>query len=201
MSSKLVPANSGLRRSRDSLTGALCRPRFLELLQEEKRFADRGSNGFLLCLIDVDQLRNVNDQAGQRAGDEVLLGVANRLRDILDTPPWDDLNYLHARFDGDGLIVLLRCCRLKQGQRLAETLRARIADATLAGGLSITVSIGVAAYRIGESVDDILRRTERVLYLAKQSGRDCVEVAVSPQSTNHSANVVYLPNPANRSTR
>jgi len=178
--------------SRDRLTGALSRLHFLELLQEEKRFADRNGSAFLLCLIDVDQLRNVNDQMGQKAGDEVLLGVANRLRDILDTPPWSGLNYLHARFDGDGLMVLLRCCRLDQGQRLAEALRSRVGSTPFSKQLDITVSIGVAAYRIGESTDEVLGRTERTLRLAKQSGRDCVEIALCPETTGLPDNVVYL---------
>lgn len=172
---------------------------FLDLLAEEKTFADRNELGFLLCLVDVDQLRNVNDQAGQRAGDEVLVGIVDRARDILDTPPWSAFNYLHARYDGDGLMMLLRSCKVEHGQRFAEALRARVAGSSF-GRQRVTVSIGVAAYIIGETIDDVLARTERTLYLAKQYGRDCVEVAVSPPSRER-ANVIYLQPDAPRGRR
>jgi diguanylate cyclase (GGDEF)-like protein len=190
MSSEFASAEHHPQRARDRLTGALSRMHFLDLLAEEKTFADRNDRPFLLCLVDVDQLRNVNDQAGQRAGDDVLVGIVNRARDVLDTPPWSDLNYLHARYDGDGLMVLLRSCRVEHGQRFAEALRARVSQSSF-GHQRVTVSIGVAAYAIGEPLDEVLARTERTLYLAKQYGRDCVEVAPATAPRQRD-NVVYL---------
>lgn len=190
MSSEFAPADQRPRRTRDRLTGALSRMHFLDLLAEEKTFADRNDRPFILCLIDVDQLRNVNDEAGQRAGDDVLVGIANRARDILDTAPWSELNYLHARYDGDGLLILLRSCRVEHGTRFAEALRTRVAQSVF-GRQRVTVSIGIAAYTLGEPLDGVLARTERTLYLAKQCGRDRVEVAMdaAPQQRD---NVVYL---------
>jgi diguanylate cyclase (GGDEF)-like protein len=192
MSSDFASAQLSAQRARDRLTGALSRLHFLELLREEKTFADRNGLAFLLCLIDVDQLRNINDRAGQRAGDDVLIGVTNRLRDVLDTPPWSQFNYLHARYDGDGLMVLLRSCHVDHGRRFAEALRMRVANAPFGSQRDVTVSIGVAAYSVGEPVDEVLARTERTLYLAKQYGRDCVEVAVAPPAVRPQENVVYL---------
>lgn len=190
MSSEFASAQNHPQRARDRLTGALSRMHFLDLLAEEKTFADRNDRSFLLCLIDVDQLRNVNDQAGQRAGDDVLVGIVNRARDVLDTSPWSELNYLHARYDGDGLMVLLRSCRVEHGQRFAQALRARVSQSSF-GHQRVTVSIGVAAYALGEPLDDVLARTERTLHLAKQYGRDCVEVAATAPPRQRD-NVVYL---------
>jgi len=192
MSSNFAAAEHSTQKARDRLTGALSRLHFLELLTEEKSFADRNGLAFLLCLVDVDQLRNVNDRAGQRAGDDILIGVTDRLRDILDTPPWSEFNYLHARYDGDGLMVLLRSCHVDHGRRFAEALRMRVAKAVFGNQRGVTVSIGVAAYNVGEPLDEVLARTERTLYLAKQYGRDCVEVAVPPPPTAQRENVVYL---------
>jgi diguanylate cyclase (GGDEF)-like protein len=198
MSMNSIQVENGARNSRDKLTGALNRLHFCELLEIEKQFADHEGRAFLLCLVDVDQLRNINDQAGYFAGDQVLCGVANSLRDVLDMPPWGNLNYLHTRYDGDGLMLLLRCCNLAQGQRLGETMRARIASTPYYGGLRVTVSIGIAAYRIGESIDEVLCRVEQTLHLAKQSGRDCVEVAMLVDPANRPPNVFYLPTPGAR---
>lgn len=190
MSNPFISADSA--RSRDRLTGALTRPYFLELLAEEKQCADRTGRAFVLCLIDVDQLRNINDQLGQATGDDVLLGVANKLRDVLDARPWSNLNYLHARYDGDGLMLLLRSPDLDQGRRCAEALRARLAESGLARQYGVTVSIGVTRYDLGESLDEVLGRTERTLFLAKQTGRDCVEVATPADTEAQRDNVVYL---------
>jgi len=190
MFNPFIPADSA--RSRDRLTGALNRQYFFELLGEEKCCADRNGKAFLLCLIDIDQLRNINEQAGQTAGDDVLLGLANKLRDALDTRPWSNLNYLHARFDGGGLMLLLRCPDIEEGRRFAHALRARVAESQLGRQYDLTVSIGVSRYRLGESIDELVARTERTLFLAKQSGRDCVEVATQTSGEPERDNVVYL---------
>jgi diguanylate cyclase (GGDEF)-like protein len=190
MSNPFIPADSA--HARDRLTGALNRQYFLELLAEEKQCADRNGRAFVLCLIDVDQLRNINDQVGQDRGDDVLLCVANKLRDVLDAKPWSNLNYLHARYDGDGLMLLLRSPDLEHGRRFAETLRARFGASGVARQYGVTVSVGVTRYDLGESVDVVLGRTERTLFLAKQSGRDCVEVALPAATEGQRDNVVYL---------
>jgi PleD family two-component response regulator len=75
---------------------------------------------------------------------------------------------------------------------LAEALRFAAAEKPFADRISATVSIGVAQFRIGESVDELLARTERVLHVAKQFGRDRVEVASTPLSRMQRAKVVGL---------
>lgn len=164
---------------RDRLTGALSRSYFLELLAHEKRIADRSGNPFVLCLVDVDELRGINDAVGQTCGDRVVAGLADRLRNLLDSPPWNETAYLHARFDGDALMLFIPGCSAEKAVRLAEALRARVAGTPLAGNVRATVSIGVAAYQPFESADRIVARTERALYLAKQFGRDRVEIAAA----------------------
>jgi GGDEF domain-containing protein len=88
--------------------------------------------------------------------------------------------------------VLLRSCHVEHGRRFAEALRSRVANATFGTSRGVTVSIGVVEYCVGESIDGVLARTERTLYLAKQSGRDCVEVAPPQTPARPRANVIYL---------
>lgn len=175
---------------RDRLTDALCRPHFFELLENEKRIADQTGRPFVLCLLDVDQLRNINDRQGQKAGDAVLFGVAERLRSLLDSPPWTESVYLHARFDGDSLMLFLPNCSPDRGMQLAEALRSRIAGTAFANGVHATVSIAVVAYHTFESADELIARAERTLHLAKQSGRDRVELAPSPPAACRIAHVI-----------
>ena len=77
-------------------------------------------------------------------------------------------------------------------ETLAEALRFAVAEKPLCDRISATVSIGVAQLRIGESIDELLARTERVLHVAKQFGRDRVEVASAPPSRVERAKVVGL---------
>lgn len=168
--------------SYDPLTRALTRPSFLSVLQGHARQADESGETFGVCLVDVDRLKNVNDELGLRTGDEVLAALADRLRATFEQPGWHAMEHTLARYDGDALIVLARPCNARQGQALAEALRFHVAESPVHDGVSITVSIAIAIYRIGESVDALLARTEKALHVAKQFGRDRVELSVSPES-------------------
>jgi diguanylate cyclase (GGDEF)-like protein len=134
----------------------------------------------------------VNDCHGVAAGDNVLIGLADRCRRVIAEPAWHRSEYTFARYDGGALMLLARPCASSQAEMLAEALRFSVAEKPLGDRLSATVSIGVAQLRIGESVDEILARTERVLHVAKQFGRDRVEVASAPQSRVERAKVVGL---------
>lgn len=177
---------------RDSLTKALSRPQFGKCIEDEKQRSDSTALPFVICLIDIDALRNVNDLYGYGVGDVVLAELASRLRSRLDESDLDDIEYLHARFDGDALILLARDCTGKHGRRLATALRAAVNSEPMADGVSITVTIAVVEYQAGESIDSVLGRTEKTMHLAKQFGSDHVELAPTPENTFNS-NVVRLP--------
>jgi len=176
----------------DALTQALTRPSFLTVLREQAQHAEQTGNGFCICLVDVDQLQNINDKRGLRAGDKALAALAERLRATLGQPGWHGMEHALARYDGDALIVLARPCNLRQGEQLAEALRFAVAEAAVYDRVGITVSIAVASFRIGESIDELLARTERTLHVAKQFGRDRVEISKTPESYVERARVVGL---------
>lgn len=180
-------------KGRDSLTDALSRQRFLELLGDEKRLADSTGRAFALCLFDIDALRNLNDGYGQQAGDAALRELAHRVRGVLDSRPWSDVVDLHARFDGGALIVFLRGTCVDEAGLFAETVRAAVAGALVEARLGMTVSAGVAGYRIGEPLDAVLARTEQSLHLAKQFGRDRVETAPNPPAETRVDNLIPFP--------
>jgi diguanylate cyclase (GGDEF)-like protein len=161
----------------DALEAALSRAHFLRRLESAVVRATADGHGIVLCLVDVDQLRNVNDRHGQAAGDAALGAVAARIVDTLEQTRWSTFERILGRFDGDGLIVMLRGGRLRDGEELAEELRRCIASTSVAPALRVTVSAAVAAHRPGESTDSLLARTEKTLHLAKQFGGDRVETA------------------------
>ncbi len=178
---------------RDSLTRALSLPQFALSIEEEKERADALNLPFVLCLIDIDGLRKINEQLGRRCGDSVLAEVAGRIRSRLDDADFDGVEYLHARFDGDAFILLARDFTIKRGQRLAEALRDAIRHEPFECGVDVTATIGVTQFRLGEPTDEALGRCEKTLYLAKQFGTDHVEVAPTPENLRQS-NIVPLPN-------
>lgn len=181
--------SSNVTLSYDSLTGALTRPSLVAVLREQ---AQGDGHAFCICLVDVDQLQNINDREGVRTGDAVLAALARRLRAVLDESPWHALEHTLARYDGDALMVLSRRCDSARGERLAEALRLAVAAAPMYERVGITVSIGVAQFRLGESIDELLARTERSLHLAKQFGRDRVELADTPRQRSEPATVLAL---------
>lgn len=192
MSSELPPAATACPPSYDALTLCLTRPAFLAELAEQAQLAQRSGNAFSLLLVDVDHLQNINDCHGVAAGDDVLVGLADRCREVTAAPAWHRSEYTFGRYDGGALMILARPCAVSQAEMLAEALRFGVAEKPFAERISATVSIGVAQFRIGESLDELLARAERVLHVAKQFGRDRVEVASSPPSRVERAKVVGL---------
>jgi diguanylate cyclase (GGDEF)-like protein len=176
----------------DALTGALTRSSFVALLHEHAATAARSGSVFSLCVVDLDRLRNINDARGASVGDQVLASFATRLRSVLDAPAWHRSEYRFGRHDGGTLAVLARPCTANQAELLAEALRFGVSESPLAQGVGATVSIGVAQHRIGETIDSLLARAERALHLAKQFGRDRVEIARTPPTRPERAKVVGI---------
>jgi diguanylate cyclase len=178
--------------SYDPLTLTLTRPAFMSSLCAQADQATRSGSPFCLVLLDLDHLQNINDCHGFAAGDDVLIGLADRARSVLSEPAWHRSEYTLGRYDGGALTILARPCASSQAEMLAEALRFAVAEKPLSDRISATVSIGVAQYRIGEAVDELAARTERALHVAKQFGRDRIEVASTPPSRPIRAKVVGL---------
>lgn len=180
------------RAVRDGLTKTFSRPYFLKLLDDERRFAVEMGKPFCVCLVDIDQLRKINEQSGIRTGDASLAGTAEVIRGTLDLPQWHNLRCLMGRYDGDSLILLLPGCRLHRTEQFAYVLKRRIAREACPG-VPLTVSISVAACKGDDSVDGLLARLEKTLCLAKQFGGDSIEIARTAELTCDLASVTRLP--------
>ena len=186
------PETTTRKRARDRLTAAFTRPYFLNLLADECRFAVDMGKAFCICLVDIDQLRKLNELAGLAAGDAMIAGMAEAVRSTLDLPQWQNLRSLMGRYDGDSLILLLPGCKLDRAEQFAHVLRRRIGLLEW-GGIGITASLAVAACKSDDSVDALLARTERTMCLAKQFGGDSVEVARTSELKRDLATVTRLP--------
>ena len=153
----------------DPLTGAFYR-RYLEAQAPRlaaRRRAER--NPVAVLMIDVDNLKQINDAFGHPAGDRVLKQIVDRVTSALR--PSD----LVARMGGDEFVVVMPEADPIAALQVAERLRRRI-GATPVEGATVTVSIGVAASRLDEEeeLDATIRRADAALYKAKRGGANRV---------------------------
>ena len=166
----------------DALTGACSRAEFLR--QAEKAAAEARASGALLTLLylDIDHFKRLNDGHGHAAGDAVLRGMSEVLRQALRHG--DEF----GRLGGEEFCVLLPDQGEDAALRLAGRLRTLLAAVPRPDG-TLTVSAGVAGMREGEPVVQTLHRADLAMLKAKQSGRDtvCIADATLPASATRSA--------------
>jgi diguanylate cyclase (GGDEF)-like protein len=159
--------------TRDGLTAAFNKRYLLDALQRSITECERRVRPLALLMLDVDHFKAVNDTHGHLAGDEVLLGLCQRLRDLLRR------DEVLARYGGEEFAVLVPETTLDDARSLAERLRSGVADAPLStnqGPVNITVSIGIAGLLGGTSLTplDFITEADRNLYTAKTGGRNRV---------------------------
>lgn len=144
---------------------------FEELAAKEiERATDRG-RPLSLLVADLDHLREVNNAHGHRAGDAAISVVGRR---ILASTRRDDVV---ARVGGEEFVALLPDVGMDVASKVAERMRASVADSPVeapSGRLLVTLSIGVAEWRPGETLEQLFDRADAAMYVAKQGGRNRV---------------------------
>ncbi|HTR75807.1 MAG TPA: diguanylate cyclase [Solirubrobacterales bacterium] len=163
---ELIAEVQMLARS-DALTGLPNRRALDDLLPREMARAARSETPLWLALIDIDHFKAYNDNHGHLAGDTVLRDCAVAWDSVLRGE--DSI----LRFGGEEFLVVLREVEAEIATAIVERLRA----ATPAGQ---TCSAGLALWRPGESVDKLIGRADAALYQAKESGRDRLVSAPTP---------------------
>ena len=159
----------------DGLTGIGNR-KFLDLrLRDEVMVAMESGEALCVILSDIDHFKKFNDKYGHTIGDEVLKLAASVLKNSVkgqDTP---------ARYGGEEFCIVLPQTVLTNAAKLADNLRATLAKRGLTNKKTgesygrITMSLGVAMYRPGESIENLVNRADEALYRAKENGRNRVE--------------------------
>jgi two-component system, cell cycle response regulator len=167
----------------DGLTGLLNRR---ALVREVSRQRD-GGRRFGVLFIDVDHFKAINDLHGHQGGDNVLVEVAELLKECLR--PGDAV----GRYGGEEFVALIDGAGPESLRLVAERLRASVESTPLGGDAArITVSIGAAVFdpRGAESPEDLLNRADTALYRAKGAGRNCVVLDQDGKSGHPSGSVV-----------
>ena len=127
----------------------------------------------VLCFLDLDNFKIINDVNGHAAGDELLRQVTGILRDNIRSR--DTL----ARIGGDEFVVLMEHCQLNVAVKLAEKIQKIIAEYEFnwrAQTFSIGISIGVTRLQANKTVELVLSTADAACYKAKENGRSCIHV-------------------------
>jgi diguanylate cyclase (GGDEF)-like protein len=158
----------------DSLTGLNNRHYFTELAQREFERARRHRRPLAAIMLDIDHFKNVNDTYGHSTGDQVLREVSARCKTIVR-----DIDVL-GRYGGEEFASLVLETDVNGGQIVAERLRQTVANPPIEtdqGPLEVTISVGISILdQECENLDELLRRADQALYMAKQAGRNQVAV-------------------------
>jgi diguanylate cyclase (GGDEF)-like protein len=156
------------RASHDSLTGLANRELLYDRLDQSMAQAHLTGETFALCYLDLDGFKAVNDRYGHRVGDDLLVRVAQILRESVRST--DSV----ARVGGDEFLVLMRQFdgKLDPGPR-ARRLRERVMAIRQIGEhqIDLDASVGIVLYpQHGDAVDVLMERADRAMYEAKRGG-------------------------------
>jgi diguanylate cyclase (GGDEF)-like protein/putative nucleotidyltransferase with HDIG domain len=158
----------------DQKTGLYNHAYFKQHLENELRRANRFDRPLTVIMADLDLLRNINNTYGHLAGDEVLNGVANILKQAVRE--YD----IVARFGGEEFTILMPETTLEQGYKRAETIRRAVENAeftipTSVTPIKATLSLGVANREFfDQNGQDIIHNADTALYHSKLKGRNRV---------------------------
>jgi len=153
----------------DRMSGLLNRNVFMERLAVFLKDAERSVG--VLAYIDADHFKIINDRFGHEVGDAAIRLIGDCIRQNSRSSD------LMGRLGGQEFGVFLEGANLKQAVIIAERLRTQVAQASAelgVKGLGLSVSIGLAVHKPGQSVEVLMSQADRNLGVAKESGRNAV---------------------------
>jgi diguanylate cyclase (GGDEF)-like protein/PAS domain S-box-containing protein len=160
--------------SHDQLTGLPGRTLLRERIAEAIEKAMLHGRKVAVFVIDLDHFKRMNDSLGHRAGDEVLVGMAERMRQSLRRS--DTL----GRLGGDEFVVVMpHIANLSDVEKCAKRLADRVSSTAVVGEMEVnlTASVGVCVFPdFAEDVDSLLERADAAMYAAKEGGRNQFQI-------------------------
>ncbi|MDR1039716.1 MAG: GGDEF domain-containing protein [Deltaproteobacteria bacterium] len=163
---------------RDGLTKVFNRRAYDEqLLLTLLNFKSAKLASFSLVIFDIDHFRDVNNNYGHQAGDRILVHLAST---VTASVRCDDFVF---RYGGDEFVLILPGAGLADGLMVAEKIRQAVENVEFilvkggAESLRVTISMGVAEARTGDTPGTIFARADKALYSSKRAGRNRVTAA------------------------
>lgn len=157
----------------DGLTGLVNHKTFYEILEKELWRSRRYGGKIILIMVDIDNLKKINDMHGHRAGDKVIREIGRRIKECIrqiDTA---------ARYGGDEFAVILTNTSLIGAQVVAQRMVEMVANSPTTWKkeeIPLSISVGLAEYNGGSTPEDITSRSDQALYVAKKAGKNTVKI-------------------------
>lgn len=159
----------------DGLTGLANHRTFYQMLERELVRSRRYGGQTALIMVDVDNLKKINDTHGHRAGDRVIEEISRRLLQCvrqIDTA---------ARYGGDEFAVILPNTALNEAVVVADRMVRAVSESPVCWKgefIPLSISVGVGQYDATHTPEDVISRSDQAMYMAKHSGKNTVRVFV-----------------------
>ncbi len=169
----------------DEMTGLLNKRSLSPMLHKATEVAIQYSQPLSAMMIDADNLKQVNDTYGHKAGDKLILTIASTIKERLRTSD------IICRYGGDEFVALLPQLPSDRAIETAERLRSAIENTSFdvdGQRITTTVSIGIATYPDEVHIaEDLLEKADETLYESKKAGRNMVVnyAKLKPESSNN----------------
>ena len=159
----------------DQLTGLHNRAWFEDVFPKQLHLCERTQQPVSLLMVDIDHFKRVNDTHGHACGDDALRHVAALLlKNVRATD-------LSARYGGEEMVVLMPgtsgLIALEVSERLREAIATNPMPLSEGGELALRISGGVAQWRRGMQLVDLIKEADQALYKAKAAGRNQIVVS------------------------
>ncbi|WP_413204084.1 GGDEF domain-containing protein [Rhodospirillum sp. A1_3_36] len=158
----------------DGLTGIANRKVFDNQMREQTRIAGEDDTPLSLLMIDIDFFKKFNDSYGHQMGDQVLRLVAKTIQEGVKEQD------IAARYGGEEFSVILPQTGVRDAIATAEAIRRHVASKRVTNKRTnqdlgtVTLSIGVSQFQLGEGMSNFIQRADEALYMAKREGRNRV---------------------------
>lgn len=154
---------------KDKLTGLYNRLKLDEVLVNELEKSKQYNHNLGVIILDIDFFKEVNDNYGHQIGDEVLIAISTELDKTLR---FSDSIF---RWGGEEFIILCLEVDKNSIERIAQNVRQKVESIKHTKIKKLTISLGTTISNKTDTMDSIIKRADEALYLAKNSGRNCVK--------------------------
>ncbi len=161
----------------DGLTGLMNHKTFYEILEKELWRSRRYGGQLSLIMVDVDDLKKINDVYGHRVGDKAIKEISKRIKESIRQID------MAARYGGDEFAIILPSTSLNDASVVAERMVNAVARCPIIWKkeqISLSISVGLSQYDADTNPEDITNRSDLALYSAKQAGKNMVKIFESP---------------------
>lgn len=164
----------------DGLTGLVNHRSFYEILEKELRRAQRYGGKISVLMVDIDNLKPINDSFGHRVGDMAIKQISRKITECIrqiDTA---------ARYGGDEFAIILPNTTITEAVVVGRRMVRLVGGSPLVWDkdrIALSISVGVGQYDANSTAEDITSRSDDALYLAKQAGKNTVRITEKNRSS------------------